>query len=129
MYSKKYFFFKSSFNDFWLFCWNNVIAWCKWLCVLSLQKYIRRSNEGDGGQSFISNICCCRNGILFKDESLYVIRMNQLGIPNTLTLDISCLVFLNLSHCPPAVFSEMLYIVEHLSMMVNNVLGIFCCML
>ena len=30
----------------------------------------------------------------FKDDSLYVIRMNQLGIPNTLTLNISCLAFL-----------------------------------
>ena len=54
----------------------------------------------------------------FKDESLYVIRMNLLGIPNTLTLNVSCLV-LNLSYCPSAVLPTMFYTLEYNSMMVN----------
>ena len=54
----------------------------------------------------------------FKDESLYVIRMNLLGIPNTLTLNVSCLV-LNLSYCPPAALPTMFFTLEYDSMMVN----------
>ena len=54
----------------------------------------------------------------FKDESLYVIRMNLLGIPNTLTLNVSCLV-LNLSYCSPATLPTMFFTLEYNSMMVN----------
>ena len=75
----------------------------------------------------LENICVCnicRNHIFLKDEKSLYDKDEPLGIPNTLTLNISCLDFLNSKLWFPL---QYLHFVQF-CMMVNNVLWIFWCM-